>query len=94
MTVSVNQMTSLMTFHHSLKESFYTTQVAVTKEAAVNIERCTREQSGSELWKEERKKRVTASHVGAISKMRKTTKRSVKVKELLYSTFTGSKATR
>ena len=77
-----------------LKDSFYTTQVAVTTEEIKRIEQCTREQSGRELWKEERIKRITASNVGAISKMRKTTKRSGKEKELLYSTFTGSRATR
>ena len=31
--------------------------------------------------------RITASCVGGIAKMRKTTKRSKKVEELLYSTF-------
>ena len=75
-----------------LKQSFYMTQVfVVTNE---DIEECTREQGNCDLWKEERMKRVTASHVGGILKMRKATKRSGKVKEILYSTFTGSKATR
>lgn len=76
-----------------LKKSFYATQVVVSAEDRENIEQCTRQQSGSSFWLEERAKRITASHVGSIAKMRKTTKRSGKVKELLYNTFRGNKAT-
>ena len=75
------------------KTRFYTTQVEISTESAESIERQTRQQSGSTLWKKERMKRITASSVGAVSKMRKTTKRSGKVKELLYSTFKGNQAT-
>ena len=73
-----------------LKTSFYDTQVAITIEEREGIERKTRQQSGCTLRKE---KRITASHVGGISKMKKSTKRSNKVEELLYSTFRGFKAT-
>ena len=76
-----------------LKSSFYDTQVAITIEERENIEKKTRQQSGCTLWKEERLKRITASHTGSIAKMKKTTKRSNKVKELIYSTFRGNKAT-
>ena len=41
----------------------------------------------------ERRKRITASNVGSIEKMRKTTKRSKKVQYLLYSGFTGNTVT-
>ena len=47
----------------------------VTKEEADDIEVCTREQSDSDQWKKERSIRITASVVGGIAKMKKTTKR-------------------
>ena len=77
-----------------MKKSYYTTKVSVTKEQADDIEKDTREQSDSELWMLERTKRITASRVGAIVKMKRTTKRSKKVAEILYSKFRGNEATR
>ena len=58
-----------------------------------NTELETREQSGSDLWIRERMKRTTASRVGGILKMRKTTMRSRKVQEILYRKFRGNQAT-
>ncbi len=46
-----------------------------------------------EYWMAERHLRITASKVGGIAKMRNTTKRSNKVKALLYTTFKGNAAT-
>ena len=80
-------------FLQELKMGYYQTKVVVTKDEAEKIERSTREQASSEVWKSERRKRLTASKVAAIAKMRKTTKRSKKVQELLYSTFRGNEAT-
>ena len=77
-----------------LKASFYQTKVVVTREEAKQIEQQTREQAESEEWKNERRKRITASRVGGICKMREKTKRSNRVRALLYSTFKGNKATR
>lgn len=54
-----------------LKQSYYDTKVRVTKEEAVTVALDTIEQ-GSELWKTERRKRVTASAIGGIVKMRAT----------------------
>lgn len=51
-------------------------------------------QSNSEVWKAERKKRVTASSFGKICKLRKTTSTAKTVSSLLYSTFSGNSATR
>lgn len=76
-----------------LKKSFYTTHVTVTMERAINIQQETREQCGSDLWIRERTKRITASRVGGILKMKKTTKRSRKVEEILYNKFRGNQAT-
>ena len=42
----------------------------------------------------ERRKRLTASRIGSIAKMKRTTKRSSKVQQILYSTFRGNAATR
>ena len=47
-----------------LKVSFYETKVVITEEKAKKIEQQTREQSDSELWITERRKRITASNVG------------------------------
>ena len=44
-----------------LKMGCYETKVMVSEEEACAIERDTREQHGSELWKMERKMRITAS---------------------------------
>ena len=76
-----------------LKTSYYAAKVVVSTQEKALIEEQTREQSNSSFWAEERTKRITASRVGSIAKMKKTTKKSNKVKELLYSTFRGNKAT-
>ena len=50
-------------------------------------------QGQSELWTNERKKRLTASVVGSILKMKATTRKGKKVESLLYSKFYGNRAT-
>ena len=67
--------------------------MVVTKEDIDSIVRRTRDQGASDLCKEERMRRVTASKVGVVVKMRKKSKRNGKVKELLYTTFNGNRAT-
>lgn len=79
---------------NEMKKSYYKTQIVVTKDEAIKIERATRDQVESEHWKDERMKRLTASKVGSIAKMKKSTKRGTKVNELLYRTFQGNEATR
>ncbi len=78
----------------NLQTTFYDTKVVVTQEEAMEIEENTRNQAESMEWLVERRKRLTASKVGSIAKMRKTTKKGKKVQELLYSTFRGNDATR
>ncbi len=73
--------------------SFYTNQVRVSEEEAKKIEADTRLQSESDEWKSERRTRITASKVHAIAAMRRTTRQAGKVKQLLYTTFGGNKAT-
>lgn len=65
-----------------LKLSYYKTKVRVTEEEAITMALDTIEQ-GSELWKKERKIRITASTIGAIAKMRDKTKKAKKVESLL-----------
>ena len=77
----------------ALKSTFYETKVVFTSEATRELEQTTRNQSDSDQWRSERRKRITASNTGAIAKMRATTKRSKKVQELLYSGFKGNKVT-
>ena len=43
-----------------------------------------------QLWYAERRKRITASRVAGIAKMRKNTKTANKVKEMLYTKFRGN----
>lgn len=58
------------------------------------VQQDTKQQSNSERWMTERRIRITASVVGGIAKMQKRTKRSTRVKNMLYSNFRGSDATR
>lgn len=58
-----------------LMHSYYNTNVVVTEEKAIEIEKETRNQAHDQQWIVERRKRVTASKVGSIVKMRATTKR-------------------
>lgn len=59
-----------------MKNNFYNTKVVVNRDKAMEIEAGTRDQAGNDQWKQERRKRLTASKVGGIIKMRKTTKRA------------------
>ena len=56
-----------------LKKSFCETKVIVTPEEAIKIQQDTRDQADCEKWIIERRKRITASVVGSIAKMRATT---------------------
>ena len=66
----------------------------MTPDEARDLEIQTKSQADSELWREERRKRITASSIGGICKMKKTTKKSKRVETLLYSKFKGNVATR
>ena len=64
--------------------------MSVTQEERIQIEEQTRDQDNSDQWQQERRKRLTASMVGGIAKM----KGKKKVQALLYSMFKGNQATR
>ncbi len=68
--------------------------MVVTRQEAEKIEHQTCEQADSQEWISERRKRLTASTVGSIAKMRATTKKSKRVENLLYTKFRGNVATR
>ena len=76
-----------------LKMDYYEAHVVVDQRKRNEIEQSTRGQSMEQNWYMERRKRITASKAGAISKMRKGTKRANKVKEILYTKFHGNKHT-
>ena len=76
-----------------MKAGYYETKVVVTPETVNFIERQTLDQADNDLWIIERRKRITSSNLGSISKMRHTTKKSKKVELLLYSNFRGNAAT-
>ena len=63
-------------------DTFYNSKVAITEEKAKLIERQTRNLADDELWKSERRRRITASVVGSVAKMKASTKRSKKVAAL------------
>ncbi len=67
--------------------------MSVTQEERISIEQQTRDQDYSDQWQQERRKRLTASVVGGIAKLKEKTKKSKKVQAPLYSTFRGNKAT-
>lgn len=66
----------------------------LSEEQRAELERNSRGQSHSTLWKEERWKRLTASSFGKVCKMRRNTSCVKTVKYLLYNTFGGNAATR
>lgn len=78
----------------ALKKGFYETKVVVTPEEAEQIEQQTQGQADSQVWISERRKRLTASVIGGIAKMRSTTKKAKRVESLLYTRFRGNAATR
>ena len=66
----------------------------MNQEQICQIEELTRSQRDTEMWMEERRKQTTASNVGSLAKMKVVLPVTKRAKKILYSRFTGSKATR
>ena len=81
---------------HDVMVSYYEAHVKVTEVSAKQIYAKAMGQSNGECeasWLEEQRNRITSSNVGQIAKRRSSTKVATKVKQLLYSTFHGNRAT-
>lgn len=76
------------------KKAEFLNSIKKTPEEIKIIELNTRGQAGNPLWQQERILRLTASNYGEICKMRKTTSRANKIKNLLYSSFRGNESTK
>ncbi|CAG9762672.1 unnamed protein product [Ceutorhynchus assimilis] len=79
---------------YQFKKNIFLKELEKSGEEIEKLERETRGLSGNSLWKQERSLRLTASNFGTVCKMRKTTSCENSVKNLLYSKFMGSSATR
>jgi len=81
-----------------IMREYYLANINITESARENLTLMTSGQGNNEhsfrVWQSERRKRITASNVGKIAKRRDTTKVRPLVKELMYTKFEGSTATR
>lgn len=82
----------------NIMSDYYRAYVRVSPAQLSEVELSTRgqgsaDESTSNRWKAERRKRITSSSCGQIAKRRSTTKVANLVKTLLYSTFRGNAAT-
>lgn len=78
--------------------SFYKTKVVVTQQRAKELQLLTVQHECDEvacnIWKAERRLRITSSIAGTIAKRRSTTQVGPSVRAMLYSKFSGNEATR
>ena len=74
-------------------KEFMDKQINITNAEIEKTEENTKDQSQSEIWKVERKKRLTASNFGSVFKRNPKIKVSPLVKSILYSSFKGTKLT-
>ena len=65
----------LLEYLDQLKMSYHSAKVVVSTQEKALIEEQTLEQSNCSFWAEEITKRITASHVGSIAKMKKNYKK-------------------
>ncbi|XP_052063676.1 uncharacterized protein LOC127703187 [Mytilus californianus] len=77
-----------------LKVNYLNKNIDIPEADIIKIEKKTTLQLCSEIWKDERKKRITASNFGSVVKRNSKIKIAPLIKQLLYSTFKGNKTTR
>lgn len=76
------------------KEKEFLDELKKDREEIEHIQKSTIGQASNSKWLQERSLRITASNFGKICKMRPKTSLSNTIKNLLYGTFTGNKATK
>lgn len=76
------------------KMKFMKNKIIKNKDEIKLIEKSTKLQSECELWRKERRIRLTASNFGKICKLRPTTSRANTIKSILYDTFCGNEHTK
>ncbi|CAC5370711.1 unnamed protein product [Mytilus coruscus] len=77
-----------------LKINYLNKNIHISEADIIKTEKQTKLQLCSEIWKDERKKRITASNFGSVVKRNSKTEIAPLIKQLLYSTFKGNKTTR
>lgn len=77
-----------------VKQNEFLESLKKTHSEILSLERDTIDQSNSDIWILKRRKRITASMIGQICKMKPTTPCTSIIKTMLYSTFTGNDSTR
>jgi len=82
---------------HDLMVSYYEANIKIEEPEAQKITINTTDQgtgeSGSQIWLEERRKRITSSNTGQIAKRKHNTKVNSIIRTLLYTRFKGNRAT-
>ncbi|XP_022161755.1 uncharacterized protein LOC111027668 [Myzus persicae] len=77
----------------NIKKLQFLERISKTNEEIKELEKSTKNQTESELWKVERSIRLTASNFGKVCKLRATTSRKNTVKNILYNTYAGNLST-
>uniref|UniRef100_A0A2S2PQZ9 Uncharacterized protein n=1 Tax=Schizaphis graminum TaxID=13262 RepID=A0A2S2PQZ9_SCHGA len=77
----------------NIKKLQFLKRLSKTNEEIKILEKSTKNQSESDLWKAERSIRLTASNFGKVCKLRVTTSRKNTVKTILYNAFSGNSST-
>ncbi len=78
----------------SLCKDYYQKNVVISKTEAAKLERQTHLQSSSGVWREARRKRLTASSFGQVLRRRPNHTVEVLVRNLLYTSFKGNSHTK